>query len=160
MNSDLAGIVVWAGSAMAKELNCRGWCRSDEEWTQRIDVKLRKRDSNLTRCADDPKFRTRLCNHWDVSEGTHCPMRKKGKCIFAHGPVELRVKEGKRHRWGTLVRKDGLCANARASGGEDTYGAAKSIENTRKEQGQWNTKTQKQSKGRKATPKKKKDAAS
>jgi len=91
-DDDLSGIVVWGGSNTAKELNCRGWHRSDEEWTQRLDAKLRKRDSNLTRCADDPKFRTRLCNHWDVSQGTHCPMKKKNKCIFAHGPVELRVK--------------------------------------------------------------------
>ena len=119
------------------DLNCRGWYRSDDEWTQRLDMKLRKRDTNLARCAEDPKFRTRLCNHFDVSLGTHCPMRKKSKCIFAHGPVELRVKEGKRHRWGTLVRKDGLSANPKASGGEDTYGAARTIENTRKEQGQW-----------------------
>ncbi|KAL7548283.1 hypothetical protein ACHAWF_011572, partial [Thalassiosira exigua] len=135
---DLSGMVIWAGSNMAKESNCRGWYRSDEEWIQRLDSKLRKRDSNLTRCADDPKlFRTRLCNHWDVNQGTFCPMKKKNKCIFAHGPVELRVKEGKRQRWGTLVRKDGLCANPCASGGEDTYGAARSIEKTRKEQGQW-----------------------
>ena len=27
-------------------------------------------------------------------------MRKKGKCIFAHGPIELRVKETRRDRWG------------------------------------------------------------
>ena len=136
-NNDLSGIIVWSGSNAAKDLNCRGWYRSDDEWTQRVDVKLRKRDTDLARCAEDPKFRTRLCNHFDVSLGTHCPMRKKSKCIFAHGPVELRVKEGKRHRWGTLVNKHGLSANPKASGGEDTYGAARTIENTRKEQGQW-----------------------
>ena len=136
-NDGFSGIIVWTGSNAAMDLNCRGWYRSDDEWTQRLDMKLRKRDTNLARCAEDPKFRTRLCNHFDVSLGTHCPMRKKSKCIFAHGPVELRVKEGKRHRWGTLVRKDGLSANPKASGGEDTYGAARTIENTRKEQGQW-----------------------
>ena len=133
----LSGIIVWSGSNAAKDLNCRGWYRSDDEWAQRLDVKLRKRDTDLARCAEDPKFRTRLCNHFDVSLGMHCPMRKKSKCIFAHGPVELRVKEGKRHRWGTLVNKHGLSANPKASGGEDTYGAARTIENTRKEQGQW-----------------------
>eukprot|EP00580_Thalassiosira_gravida_P004948 CAMPEP_0201656414 /NCGR_PEP_ID=MMETSP0493-20130528/46513_1 /ASSEMBLY_ACC=CAM_ASM_000838 /TAXON_ID=420259 /ORGANISM="Thalassiosira gravida, Strain GMp14c1" /LENGTH=260 /DNA_ID=CAMNT_0048133025 /DNA_START=74 /DNA_END=856 /DNA_ORIENTATION=+ len=166
-NEDLSGIVVWSGSKTAKELNCRGWYRSDDEWTQRLDAKLRaKRDTNLAlRCADDPKFRTRLCNHWDVSGGTFCPMRKKNKCIFAHGPVELRVKEGKRKRWGTLVNKNtGLCANPRASGGEDTYGAARSIEKTRKEQGQWNTEKKqgkgKSNKGKQQTPKKKKEQKS
>ena len=136
--ADLSGIIVWTGSSAAKDLNCRGWYRSNDEWSQQIDAKLlRKRDTNLERCAEDPKFRTRLCNHFDDSQGMHCPMRKKGKCIFAHGPVELRVKEGKYHRWGTLVNKHGLCANSRASGGEDTYGAARTIEKARKEQGQW-----------------------
>jgi len=32
-------------------------------------------------------------------------MRKKNKCVFAHGPAELRVKEGKKNRWGKLVDK-------------------------------------------------------
>ena len=159
---EMSGIVVWCGSNAAKQLNCRGWFRSDDEWEQRLDAKLRKRDANLARCADDPKFRTRLCNHWDVSGGTYCPMRKKNKCIFAHGPVELRVKEGKRHRWGTLVNKYGLCANPKASGGEDTYGIARSVENTRKEQGQWAANTPKKGtkgkpKGKSVKPKKKEE---
>ncbi len=158
-DEEMSGIVVWCGSNAAKQLNCRGWFRSDDEWEQRLDAKLRKRDANLARCADDPKFRTRLCNHWDVSGGTYCPMRKKNRCIFAHGPVELRVKEGKRHRWGTLVNKHGLCANPKASGGEDTYGIARSVENTRKEQGQWKGDNPKKgSKGKsKGKPKKKDD---
>ena len=92
-------------------------------------------------------------------------MRKKNKCIFAHGPIELRVKEGKRQRWGKLVNKHGLCANPKASGGEDTYGAARTIENTRKDQGQWKPADSKQKKqvgkggkqkGTKQSPKKKK----
>eukprot|EP00970_Alexandrium_tamarense_P019853 scaffold14541_cov207-Alexandrium_tamarense.AAC.5 len=159
-DESMSGIVVWCNSNAAKQFNCRGWMRSDDEWEQRLDAKLRKRDANLARCADDPKFRTRLCNHWDVSGGTFCPMRKKGRCIFAHGPVELRVKEGKRKRWGSLVNKHGECANAKASGGEDTYGAARNIENTRKEQGQWNADTprkqQPKNKGKK-TPSNKKE---
>ena len=59
--------------------------------------------------------------------------RRPSPHFFAHGPVELRVKEGKYHRWGTLVNKHGVLA----SGGEDTYGAARTIEKARKEQGQW-----------------------
>jgi hypothetical protein len=66
-------------------------------------------------------------------------MRRKGKCVFAHGPVELRVKEGKHNRWGKLVDNNGDNANPRHSGGEDTYGAARSIETVRKEEGKWNT---------------------
>jgi serine/threonine protein kinase len=132
-------IIVWEGSAAAKTFNCRGWSRSDYEWSNRIDPWFRKRDPNLKRAVDDPKFRTRLCNHWDTSLGTFCPMRKKTKCIFAHGPAELRVKEGKRNRWGKLLDKDGNNSNPWHSGGEDTYGAARSIETVRKVEGKWNT---------------------
>lgn len=65
-------------------------------------------------------------------------MRKKNKCVFAHGPAELRVKEGKKNRWGKLVDKNGNNSNPMHSGGEDTYGAASSIERVRKEEGKWN----------------------
>jgi serine/threonine-protein kinase/endoribonuclease IRE1 len=137
------GIIIWEGSSAAKTFNCRGWIRSDDEWTRRADASLRKRDPNLVRCVDDPKFRTRLCNHWDVSLGVFCSMRKKNKCIFAHGPAELRVKEAKKNRWGKLVDKHGNNSNPRHSGGEDTYGAARSIETVRKEEGKWNTNNKK-----------------
>jgi serine/threonine-protein kinase/endoribonuclease IRE1 len=116
----------------------RGWYQHEEDWISGIS---KRRDQNLLRCRDDNKFRTRLCNHWDVSLGTTCPLKKKSKCIFAHGPIELRVKEGKRTRWGTLVDADGNCKNPKHSGGEDTYGAARSIESERKEEGKWNIKT-------------------
>ena len=162
MESSVAGtedIIVWEGSTAAKTFNCRGWARSEEEWSTRIDSWFRKKDPNLKRAAEDTKFRTRLCNHWDESLGTFCPMRKKNKCVFAHGPVELRVKEAKRNRWGKLVDKNGNNSNPRHSGGEDTYGAARSIETVRKVEGKWNTgKMQGASKGKKQTPgKKKKD---
>lgn len=134
-------VIIWHGSTAARSLHCRGWSRSDEEWIRRVDASLRKRDSNLERCAEDPKFRTRLCNHWDVSYGTSCPMRRKNKCVFAHGPVELRVKETKRNRWGKLVDANGDAKNPQHSGGEDTYGAARSIETNRKQDGKWNLET-------------------
>ena len=131
------GLVVWECSAAAKSFCNRGWSRSDDEWTRRTE--LRRKESQLSRCNEDPKFRTRLCNHWDASLGTYCPMRKKGKCIFAHGPVELRVKEAKKNRWGKLVDENGDNNNPKHSGGEDTYGAARSIEAERKQAGKWNT---------------------
>ena len=146
-------IVVWECSAAAKTFQNRGWSRSDEEWIRRTDASLLKPNSNLIRCAEDPKFRTRLCNHWDVSLGTFCPMRKKNKCVFAHGPVELRVKEGKRNRWGKLVDKNGDNKNPKHSGGEDTYGAARSIELERRQEGKWNVNGT--GKGKKNTPRKK-----
>ena len=133
-------IIIWAGSTSAKAFQCRGWNRSDDEWQHQSELISRRRDDNLIRCAEDPKFRTRLCNHWDDNLGTFCPMRKKNKCIFAHGPVELRVKEAKRTRWGKLVDENGDCNNARHSGGEDTYGAARCIENERKQEGKWSSK--------------------
>ena len=146
--ADEEDIIVWAGSTTAKTLQCRGWNRSDDEWKHQSDLISRRRDANLVRCAEDPKFRTRLCNHWDDSLGTFCPMRKKNKCIFAHGPVELRVKEAKRNRWGKLVDENGDCNNERHSGGEDTYGAARSIEKERKQEGKWSTKAPNGTKGK------------
>eukprot|EP00546_Thalassionema_frauenfeldii_P005071 CAMPEP_0178910794 /NCGR_PEP_ID=MMETSP0786-20121207/9299_1 /TAXON_ID=186022 /ORGANISM="Thalassionema frauenfeldii, Strain CCMP 1798" /LENGTH=1341 /DNA_ID=CAMNT_0020583093 /DNA_START=34 /DNA_END=4060 /DNA_ORIENTATION=- len=132
-------IVIWEGSTAAKTFNCRGWYRGEDDFNRGLDANLKKHDSTLSRCSTDAKFRTRLCNHWDVNLGTFCPMRKKKKCIFAHGPVELRVKEGKKNRWGKLVDKNGNNSNPRHSGGEDTYGAARSIETMRKDEGKWNT---------------------
>mmetsp|Transcript_21185 Transcript_21185/g.52092 ORF Transcript_21185/g.52092 Transcript_21185/m.52092 type:complete len:1404 (+) Transcript_21185:1446-5657(+) len=137
--TDSDDIIAWEGSTAARTFNCRGWSRSEDEWSNRIDPFFRKRGPNLKRAAEDPKFRTRLCNHWDTNLGTFCPMRKKSKCIFAHGPVELRVKEGKIGRWGKLVDKHGNNSNPCHSGGEDTYGAARSIESVRKVEGKWNT---------------------
>lgn len=138
-NDSSVDIIAWVGSTTAKELNCRGWNRSDTEWSKRVDPMFRRKDPNLKRAMEDQKFRTRLCNHWDESMGTYCPMRKKNKCVFAHGPVELRVKDGKKNRWGKLVDKNGDNNNPWHSGGEDTYGAARSIEVTRREEGKWNT---------------------
>jgi hypothetical protein len=60
-----------------------------------------------------------------------CAFRKKGKCDFAHGPLELRVRDTRRDKWGT--GKTGRTGETgtpslRASGGEDVLGAARSIE--------------------------------
>ncbi len=149
-------IISWQGSTAASELNCRGWIRSEDEWICMTNEKIKKRDVNLVRCAEDPKFRTRLCNHWDVSQGVHCPMLKKHKCVFAHGPAELRVKEGKRNRWGRLVDVNGNNSNPQHSGGEDTFGAAMKIEVSRKVEGKWKANTNANSNGSSnATPRKK-----
>jgi serine/threonine-protein kinase/endoribonuclease IRE1 len=145
-------IITWQGSSSAAALNCRGWIRSEDEWVCRANEKNHKRDNNLIRCAEDARFRTRLCNHWDTSQGTYCPMLKKHKCDFAHGPAELRVKGGKKNRWGKLVDTNGNNSNPQHSGGEDTYGAARQIENSRKEEGKWSKTPKKpRAKGKKAT---------
>ena len=137
MESPDTDVVVWCGGAAAREFGCRGWNRSDDEWIRGVERASRKTCRSLIRCAGDPKFRTRLCNHWDMSFGTYCPILRKNKCVFAHGPVELRVKEGKKKRWGKLTDKNGNNNNPRHSGGEDTYGAARSIETERKQEGKW-----------------------
>jgi serine/threonine-protein kinase/endoribonuclease IRE1 len=154
-NEKDGGTVIRYDDNSTASMNCRGWYCHDDDWVRSIDCTARKHDINLLRCAEDPKFRTRLCNHWDVSLGITCPMRKKNKCVFAHGPVELRVKEGKRTRWGKLVDDDGNCNNPKHSGGEDTYGAARSIECERRDEGKWSVNKSHLSK-KKSTPKKQK----
>lgn len=63
-------------------------------------------------------------------------MRKKGKCIFAHGPLELRVKESRRGKWPLKISTpESLGIDLRSSGGEDLLGAARSIEKIRAAEG-------------------------
>lgn len=61
--------------------------------------------------------------------------RGAGKCDFAHGGLELRVRANKRDRWGRQVGPDGG-VSLDASGGEDTLGAARSIGRIRIENGE------------------------
>ena len=46
------------------------------------------------------------------------------KCIFAHSPLELRIKESRKDRWGNFTDYQ---LDLKSSGGEDVLGAAKSI---------------------------------
>ena len=74
-------------------------------------------------------------------------MKKKGKCDFAHGPLELRIKETRRDRWLNNLNSMRLGTYAyddqnnhpqlalRLSGGEDVLGAARSIERVRQAEG-------------------------
>ena len=137
------GVIVWSGGALAGSLGCTGWWREASAWvdgsgTAQSIARTKGRPSHLTRSAADPKYRSRLCTHWELTGGGTCPMRKKGKCDFAHGPLELRVKEGRRGRWGQrlqLGQTDGLSDSLTASGGEDVLGAARSIERVRAAEG-------------------------
>jgi serine/threonine protein kinase len=155
-----SGVVVWQGSAIAASSQCRGWWRESSTWTA-PPTTTRHRPQHVTRSATDPRYRSRLCTHWEGTEGTSCPMRKKGKCDFAHGPLELRVKESRRDKWalrsssGVGLAGDlegqlqcGPCSSGsgsgsgltaamalRMSGGEDVLGAARSIEKVRAAEG-------------------------
>ena len=148
--ADVGDVVVWFGSGLAEACQARGWWRDDAHWVSQPGARAGKqRPSHLTRSAGDAKYRSRLCSHWEVTQ--ECAFRKKGKCDFAHGPLELRVKDTRRDRWG-LVRtpapsSSGTTAAAgpatasnktghhgesvsepvcvRVSGGEDVLGAAR-----------------------------------
>lgn len=54
-------------------------------------------------------------------------MKKKGKCDFAHGALELRVKENRRNKWGKI--NEGNIMNNEISlsisGGEDVFNIAR-----------------------------------
>lgn len=64
--------------------------------------------------------------------------RGAGKCDFAHGGIELRVRANKRDRWGKHAGADGGGGGVSldASGGEDTLGAARTIGRMRIENGE------------------------
>eukprot|EP01038_Epipyxis_sp_PR26KG_P006944 gene6944-9498_t len=137
--------VIWQGSAIHTSLRCNSWFRDDSDWIEGRNGSIsllinnkglkKTRPSHLTKSATDLKYRTRLCTHWEAANGSSCPMRKKGKCIFAHGPLELRVKETRRDRWGRHAHNNSSNRDMndllRLSGGEDVLGAARSIEKVR-----------------------------
>ena len=131
-------IVVWRGSALAEACGShRGWMRDDLCWVNgRAPIRSKGRPTHLTRSSTDFRYRSRLCTHWELNRGTTCPMRKKGKCDFAHGPLELRVKDNRRERWGhSRTRELSESDELRYSGGEDVLGAARSIEKVRIKEG-------------------------
>lgn len=60
------------------------------------------------------------------------------RCIILTGPIELRIKESRRDKWGARLHLSVLQGNAvdlRASGGEDVLGAARSVEKIRMTEG-------------------------
>ena len=85
-------VVVWQGSALAQSLRCRGWSRLDlsnpnDHWidpgcSTAVSIKPRTQHQHLVRASTDFKYRSRLCTHWELTGGSGCPMRKKGKCDF------------------------------------------------------------------------------
>lgn len=94
----IGSCVVWQDSALYNKFKCRGWWRDSTEWTNILTysssskASKKPRSIHHVRAIADKKYRTRLCSHWEHSNGESCPMRKKGKCDFAHGPLELRLQ--------------------------------------------------------------------
>ena len=105
----------------------RHWWDNDTQWTDAHSIRGHPK-SHVARSSGDVKYRSRLCSHWEVTLGDNCSVRKKGKCDFAHGPLELRVKESRRERWGTYTGPVTSDASLRLTGGEDTLGAARAID--------------------------------
>lgn len=68
-----------------------------------------------------------LTHYWESSGGIVCPMKKRNKCIFAHGVMELRLKENRRDRWGNYQSSDAKISLS-FSGGEDAVLAAQTAE--------------------------------
>jgi hypothetical protein len=138
-------VIVWQSSSLAEVTGCRGWYREASAWVdgtipgQSRSSGTRQKPAHLVRSSTDMRYRSRLCTHWEMSGGTACPMRKRGKCDFAHGPLELRVKENRRDRWGRSQPTDDPTLSEamilRISGGEDVLGAARSIERFRASEG-------------------------
>lgn len=148
-NTNLHDVIVLHGSILESSLKCNGWWRNYTDWVEGVGINSsttttntsaagnkKVRASHLIKSSTDLKYRTRLCSHWEMTSGGSCPMRKKGKCIFAHGPLELRVKETRRDKWGiisissrnsTLNDNNNHSTNnlLRISGGEDVLGAAR-----------------------------------
>lgn len=136
-------ITIWNDSTLQTSLQSKGWWREKEDWIVNSRAKnLKKnRPSHILKAATDFKYRTRLCTHWESTLGGTCPMRKKGKCIFAHGALELRVKDTRRDKWGKANNGSNQATqkaeDLNASGGEDVLGAARSIEKIRQEEGSY-----------------------
>ncbi len=137
----LSQVVVFAGGNLATSYGCRGWWRPADHWERRQDAgKVKVRPPHLTRMLTDPKYRTRLCQHWETSsapvpgvDGSGvpvCPMKKKNKCDFAHAVIELRVKENRRGKWGLQRELPGV-SSMRTSGGEDVLAQARVAERSR-----------------------------
>lgn len=125
----------------------RRYYESAENWIYSTNMTRVSHPAHLARSATDMRYRSRLCTHWENSGGGACPMKKKGKCDFAHGPLELRIKETRRDRWLNNLNSMRLGTYAyddqnnhpqlalRLSGGEDVLGAARSIERVRQAEG-------------------------
>ena len=90
-------VVVWQGSALAQSLGCRGWWRlnlsnPNDHWldagsSTAISMNPRTQHQHLVRASTDFKYRSRLCTHWEMTGGSGCPMRKKGKCDFGESQM-------------------------------------------------------------------------
>ena len=61
----------------------RGWWRHQDHWNRRLDVtKQRPRGAHLNKALQDPKYRTRLCSHWENSKVGHPIPFDRSVCVY------------------------------------------------------------------------------
>lgn len=88
----------------------RGWWRHQEHWSRRLDVsKQRPRGAHLNKALQDPKYRTRLCSHWENSQVTFvylCRARER----WLDGPASFFdwVRVCLLLRYGDVSQRNGL----------------------------------------------------
>lgn len=88
VNESSTEITIWSGSRLCEAHGVRGWWESGSSWDtsfSSMHYKARARPGHLVKSITDWKYRSRLCTHWELTAATACPMRRKGKCDFAHG---------------------------------------------------------------------------
>jgi hypothetical protein len=107
MDDGSLNVVMWHKSQIANSYQCSGWWRDEQSWTTSVS---KKRPPHYDKAVAEPRYRTQLCSHWVNSGGSNCPMRSKGKCIFAHGPTELRLKECRKDKYNKILFPDALGA--------------------------------------------------
>lgn len=67
----------------------RGWWRHQDHWQRRLDVtKQRPRGAHLNKALQDPKYRTRLCSHWENSKVSE----EKGHVYLVRGPTHALLR--------------------------------------------------------------------
>jgi hypothetical protein len=123
-DSDTSRVLAWPSARRGG-----AWWPSAESWVAGAGGE-RKRTiaSHLAKATEDAKYRTRLCSQWEESSGVACAMRKKGKCVFAHGPLELRAKDSRRGKWGRPLPAGAAAVVAwESSGGENVLGDARML---------------------------------
>ena len=106
---------VHSSSSPSSEGSPRSWWLDAHAWilqSNSCDTSKSPRPNHLTRNATDLKYRSRLCSHWESTRGNSCPMKKKGKCDFAHGPLELRVRETRLKEWELRAQHMSRCVAA------------------------------------------------
>jgi serine/threonine protein kinase len=128
-SKDVSDIAASKESAWVSARQAAAWWMSADSWVVGSSRERKKAvASHLTKATEDAKYRTRLCSQWEESGGAACAMRKKGKCVFAHGPLELRAKDSRRGKWGRpLPAGAATLAAWECSGGENVLGDARML---------------------------------